>query len=501
MFSTMAVMLGRRSSHSLLSAFFVSILVPLFLSFALLGYITLGMLESRVERQMQEDVELIARAIRPALGHAIERERVGSVIQSLEPAFEINRVYSAYVFDEQGKVIAAAGQVEQPSDGEAVQEVAKEGGEMGAYQRLAGREVYSYILPLTDVGGQIHGLLQVTRRRSDFNETIASIRAQVVGGLALLALVLSVVAFWAHRRMLGKPLNALGESMEKIQQGDQEHRASENGPYEIQRLASNFNRMLNSLLKKEAALEQGRQEQLALERRLKHSEKLAAIGQLAAGVAHELGAPLSVIKGLTRRAKRQPGDEGNIKQIESEVSRMEHIVRQLLDFGSNQEIKRRRSSFNRLADSSLRAVRELQESRGVRVKLEAPSEEIEVEADPIRIEQAFVNLLRNAIQASQGGQVCVRFGALEGRKSVWFEVEDDGPGIDKSLEARIYEPFFTTKSVAEGTGLGLAVVHGVIQDHGGEVQLSRSSLGGARFVCYLKKESTDGEQLAKSTIG
>lgn len=158
---------------------------------------------------------------------------------------------------------------------------------------------------------------------------------------------------------------------------------------------------------------------------------------------------------------------------------MEHIVRQLLEFGRGQNRQYRRTRMGDLATAAAAALEQPFSAAGATLELQPCEPDPELYVDPIRLEQVLVNLLRNALQAGAGAvRVSWRPGDAGGLQLL---VDDDGPGVPAESRKRLFEPFYTTKAVGEGTGLGLAVVHGIITEHGGQVQVEDSPLGGARF--------------------
>jgi two-component system, NtrC family, sensor kinase len=469
--------------YSLRAALALFIVAPLISILAVAGYFALSELEYQTERRMQEDVELIARAIRLPLSHALEQGQKKSIKQTLNSAFHIDRVYGAYVYDTHGEKVAVTGAKEPSVQSRELTRLAAEGDQRGQYDKFDGEELYSYFVPLTDSGGRIIGLLQLTRQGSEFRDYLRQVRWQGFSLLLILTFLLTGVVIYGHHRSIGKYLAALMESMARIAQGDHTHRAPLRGPRELIALGTGMNSMLNSIARSEVEISRRRTEQSALENRLRQSQKMAAIGQLAAGVAHELGTPLSVIDGKAQRLLRLPDLSSPIpdglKEIRAAVKRMEHIVRQLMDFGRANPLSLHREAADQLALAALSQVSEEVAQGGVQLELAGPQPAPFMHVDPVRIEQVLVNLLRNAIQASPGGHV--RLSWFQEGKSAGFCVEDDGPGIGDVTHARLFEPFFTTKPVGQGTGLGLSVVHGAIEEHNGSIEVGRSPLGGAAF--------------------
>ena len=304
---------------------------------------------------------------------------------------------------------------------------------------------------------------------------------------AVLALAAVCIVLLGHWSAIGRHLQQLTQSMARVAAGDRQHRAPRSGPQEIAVLGRALNQMLDSIADTERRMAEQKAREAELEARLRRSQQLAAVGRLAAGVAHELGSPLSVIDGKAQRVLRsetlEDGQRKGLLQIRSQVQRLSEIVRQLLDFGRAAGRPVRRMPAEVLAHSSAAAVAEELATLNVTLQLAAAPEPLSCEVDPPRFEQALTNLLRNAAQASPGGRVLLRWWR-EG-ECLLFQVEDDGPGVAEQHRAALFEPFFTTKPVGQGSGLGLAVAHGVVAESGGRIELVESSLGGAAFRISL----------------
>lgn len=465
----------------------VAVVLPLLVALTAVSYLTLQNIEQRAQHQMEEDVQLVARAIQLPLGHALEQERSGSVEEALRSAFSINRVYGAYVYDEEGELIASVGEFNLSTDKDRMANLAEQGDRLGEYEEIAGRSVYSYFVPLVDVGGRVNGLLQVSRRASDIRQYLARLRWQAIGFLLITMIVITGLVMYGHHWAIGTHLNHLSDTMARVQSGDLTSRAEPRGPKEIASLSAALNTMLESIVEARAEIIERRQAQVDLEKRLQHAQKLAAIGQLSAGVAHELGTPLSVIDGQAQRALRKDAlpepMADTLHSIRDEVRRMERIVRQLLDFGRRNTLEARVAGLDRVARMAADGVRAICEQAGVTLEVQGARPAPAVEVDPTLMERALVNLLRNAVDVTPDGRVRLSWFVEDDR--VGFVVEDDGPGIEADIVPRLFEPFFTTKGVGEGTGLGLAVVHGIVEEHGGRVDVERSPLGGALFRIAL----------------
>ncbi len=467
------------------------IVIPLVIALGLFGYFAFSSIEGEIEKQMQNDLELMARAIQLPLVHSLQKDRMGSIQQTLESVFAIGRVYGAYIYDNEGELIANLGLTDPAFERERFMELASDGEERGEYDRIAGRRVFSYFLPLTDSGGRIIGLLHLTRRASDFRNHLLSIRIKGIIGLGLFLSTLFAIILYGYHRALGRHLKTFASGMFRVAQGDQNHRLHLDGPKEIVELGENFNNMLDSIEKAEHELLRHQKQQKRLEEELRQAEKLASLGRFSAGTAHELGNPLSVIGGNAQRAlrcKEIPAPQRKaLVSIREEVERMKYIIRQLLDFSHRSPIHRSKAMPKDLITSTIRAVKEEAHTINTKIIIDQPEPKVPVYVDTIRIQQALLNLIRNAVYCAPNGTVRCSWEFNDG--NVIFCIEDDGPGVDQSLVTKIFEPFFTTKTVGEGTGLGLSVTHRIAEEHGGTIRVTKSALGGACFRLTIPSEN------------
>lgn len=466
---------------SLRISLLTSVVVPLAILSAAAVYLSLGFVEHVIERRMQKDVQLVARAIRLPVSQGLEHSEHGRLQETLESAFSIPTIYGAYVYDMRGRRIAAAGSVRPERAGRHLLRLAARRERSGEYDEIEGRRVYSYFIPLTDSGNRIIGLLQVTRRRSDFDATLARLRtgaAAVV--LSMLAIIAGIVLI-GHQRAIGRHLAALAGVMRRVREGKREQRAAEAGPREIAAVADALNTMLDSIATAEREITTRRRTEADLSERLRQTEKLATLGRFAAGVAHELGAPLSVIDGKARRVSRNPAAASSreLEAIRTEVARAGNVIRQILELAQHGPTRRRRESCTKLARDAVTAVRDIARAADTTLDVRAGPEACFMDIEPMRIRQAFVNLLRNAVQAAPGGHVELSWDTIDDR--VQFSIDDDGAGVAPALRERIFEPFFTTRDDARGTGLGLALTQSIVLDHDGRIDVVAGRLGGACF--------------------
>ena len=284
--------------------------------------------------------------------------------------------------------------------------------------------------------------------------------------LALATLFAAVIGTWLGRSVIG-PMKALSAGAARLAQGDLETRIELDRTDEFGALAAQFNAMTASLKEHQE--------------RLVQQERLAGVGRLAAGVAHEISNPLGVILGyvklLKNRALGEQREELGI--IEEEALRCQHIVEDLLDLARPHPLAGDSIDLRKLCDDVVARLREAGRLAGVEV---AVSGDAQVQGSGERLHQVASNLVRNAAEAAgAGGHVRVALSATP--EAVRLEVSDDGPGLSAEARARLFEPFFTTKP--SGTGLGLAVSQAIAHAHGGRIEARGGAAGGAVFALFL----------------
>ena len=301
--------------------------------------------------------------------------------------------------------------------------------------------------------------------------------------LVSMALIVAgaVVALLISRR-LTKPLEQLALGAERIGQGDFDTRVHAKSSDEIGALAVAFNRMASGLQEREHAL-------IQVQRALVHSEKMAAFGQLGAGIAHEVNNPLAGILGHAQLAIRRLGPENPAKAsldlIAQETGRCIDIIKNLMRFARQDTPQFQPVNANEAVGAALSIVDHQLSLHGIRIVRELGESLPQVNGDINQLQQVLVNLAINAQQAMAGqrGALSVRTRAVGGQ--VLIELQDSGPGISPELQKKIFEPFFTTKAAGHGTGLGLSVSYGIIESHGGRIEVRSSPGHGATFVISL----------------
>ncbi|MBL8601689.1 MAG: HAMP domain-containing protein [Myxococcales bacterium] len=438
---------------------------------------------------------ILARAVAGQIAHIDEVE---ALHHALGQSVGEGALRAAALVDAQGRVIARAGRFELP-------------------------ELLS--APHTDavwVAGERMGVSVWTPPRGVFVAecSLAPTAAERAAPKLLLFYSLSAgalalaVMYLVLTRWIVRPIESLTRTAERVAEGNREVRAPERGAAEVLRASMAFNRMTEQLVAHEAQLaarvaelERTTRELRAAQEQAARNERLATVGRLSAGIAHEVGNPLAAIVGLAEVLREGGLEEAEVtdfsQRIGHEARRIHRTVRELLDYA---RASPRSASDDdhaaEVADAVEQVVRLLEPQktlRGVRFvrSIEAELPRVAVATD--RLVQVLLNLSLNAGDALRNagrarGTITFSAALVEGR--VVIEVADDGPGIAEKLRDKVFEPFFTTKPTGEGTGLGLATSAAIVEQAGGALSLKASAEGdaGACFVISLPTlKATSGD--------
>ncbi len=326
-----------------------------------------------------------------------------------------------------------------------------------------------------------------------------------VGGVALLA-----AAYFALTRWIVRPILTLERGAERVASGNLRLKPLKKAPQEIQNLSRQLSHMTERLAEEEDSLRRKIDELQNLTEKLKstqaslvRSERLATVGRLAAGLAHEVGNPISALMGL--QDLMIDGDQSEaerqdfLRRMKKETERIDRVLSNLLAYArpaGEKSLPRGSASSLASSGSVKTAVTDVVGLLQPQSDMQEMTFETEVEEglsvvplSPEELTQILLNLMMNAADAcNKNGHV--RLTASQTDEFVQLLVDDDGPGIPTSIEDSLFEPFVSTKDVGKGTGLGLAVTRGLVEGAGGQVHAELSPLGGARFVVKLPRVTT-----------
>jgi signal transduction histidine kinase len=403
-------------------------------------------------------------------------------------------IYSVLLFNMSGSVELAS----HPDIPEEIRylkearQVIATGNEIEIKRRIGSEDVFSIIMPLK-VNAQPVGALEIAQSISFVQTEIARMRGEIVLIALLLGATIFLVVSVVTNYSLTRPIQGLLGGAAAMGRGELSHRVVvPRGGGELALLASNFNRMADSLAKQRRQAEREAEERLALERKLRHSERLAAVGHLAAGVAHEMGAPLQVIDGRAKQLMNHPETpaephQRNLTIIRNQSERIAKIVRNLLNLSRTYDLRRRPVNLPKLLNETIELIQPNADRDGIKVEKQYNGLR-QITADPSLLQQVFLNIFTNAIQAMpQGGRIQVEGSETKRDEHAFatIRIADTGVGIPPEHLPNIFDPFFTTKEVGHGTGLGLAVSTRIVEEHGGWIEASNNDNGGATFTVFL----------------
>jgi signal transduction histidine kinase len=468
-------------------------------------YLGVKRIQANLMHDLRREVSAISRTLQVALtitGADTPQQYFASFAASLD-AFE--NILGVVFYDREARVVAISPTLQgQPLPAVDVRRVIATRTPVEGLFRARLTQRYYWVEPIVSATGEGIAAALILE---DFPFFTRVFRDRVVAALwatlGLLAVLAGIVAV-VIRGSVSRPLRTLARQVEAVGQGHFAHRLRTTRRDEIGRLAQAFDQMCTRL---EAAYHQLAAEgeaKLRLERALHESEKLAALGQLASRLAHEIGTPLNIIQGraeqLLQRHTLADKERQFLGVIVSQIDRISGFIRQLLTLARRSEPLLRAVQLQDIVRRVAEVVSDRGTAAGVEVTLDLAEELPPVLGDAEQLQQVLLNLSVNALQAvGTAGRVTLRTrcqppGSLgpEGRSEV--EVADTGPGIAPHDLPHLFEPFFTTKGQIGGTGLGLAISREIIRSHQGEIRVESTPGHGSRFIVSLPWAGTPAAQ-------
>ncbi|NTV73223.1 MAG: HAMP domain-containing protein [Holophaga sp.] len=318
---------------------------------------------------------------------------------------------------------------------------------------------------------RVLGVLDVNVSMAEADKEMARGRQVMAGFAALAILCSSLIIWWLNRKLVVRPVEALMEGTLRVAQGDLATVIKVEGHHELSQLAQAFNTMTSQISETRLQLTQ--------------ADKLASVGRLAAGIAHEINNPLTgVLTYASLMAKRLPEGDPNAEDVEvivRETKRCRAIIKELLDFARPAPPSRRPTDLNEVVRHSLAVVMNQLSLNHINLALDLAQDLPEAYADGNQVQQIAVNLLLNAADVVQPGAGQIRLVTrVFDDAFVELQVTDNGSGIAPEDLPHLFEPFFSTKG-NRGTGLGLAVTWGIVESHGGSIDVQTELGKGTTF--------------------
>ncbi len=505
------------------------------LTLGLYGYLTVRQRRAELDADLERQTEVVGSSVQVAFEAALQDglfEDVSGLIrrwQAAEPDIGLSYIDlahrkpgqppPAFVVDQTGDTPDGGGEyVPPPADptrAGRLNRMSIDGTAVGEHITIRDRPIYALTVPLRSAGHTVIAAIELTRDESGvmtlFSESVRT-AVYAVGGLGLM---LAALVWLSARSGISNPIKRLVEAIDDVTHGDLGRVILRERDDEVGDLAERFNEMTHSLREAREEILHGVDAKLALESRLRHSEKLATIGQLAAGIAHEVGTPLNVIGGRARTMEKKCDDPEAVAKnagiIAVQTQRITKIIQQLLDFARRPAIVRTAVDLSVVGKDCLDFLEHQLATSRVEPTLRpyavdnadpgGPEKPV-VFGDGDQLQQVCLNLCVNAVQAMpDGGRLEIGTRGLLRRKPgleeappekyVVLEVADTGIGIPEEDRERIFEPFYSTKPSTKdgrdsgGTGLGLAVSVGIVKDHDGWIEIDSRPGGGTVFKVFL----------------
>jgi two-component system NtrC family sensor kinase len=526
-----------RITHSLAIKLTACVVGGMALLFSLYGYWNL-----RLWRQSQQEVifqgaDRISDTIRRSIRYSMlrnEREEVFHIINTIGSENGISRIR---IFNGEGKISFST---DHPEVGQFVDKKAEacyachaqaqplarldRPDRMRIYTAHDGTRVLGLIRPIENeadcsnatchahtADNRVLGVLDTNVSLAAMDKAVAQHERRAVVFTAASLLVVSLFSAWLIWLTVHKPVRRLTAGTRAVAQGNLDYLLPEAGADEIGSLAVAFNQMTRELKKAQAENRQWtetlearvRQKTAELEsayRSLTQSEKMASLGKLAAVVAHEINNPLAGIltysKLVARMAAKGFSENRRLEEaqsylqiIEGESRRCGSIVQNLLTFARQTPINPQKNDLNAIVERCLLLVGHQMDLQSIELQKKLDPLLPPLFCDASQLQQALLVILMNAVEAMpHGGRLGVESAYDAATRFGRVAVSDEGPGIPKEVLSHIFEPFFTTKEEGKGTGLGLAIALGIIQQHGGNIEVNSSAQKGTTFTVLLPEE-------------
>lgn len=452
-------------------------------------------------RTMKVEVKTIGWTLKVALGKAVLQKDVTFIQELIDAVSEPEQTLGALVYLQDKELLLHSNSLEGDFDPllalikkSAQEDLPQE--EFGVYKKVP---IFSYTFPLKDNKGKTIGGVSILQQTSFLEDDIK--RAEWGIFITILILIGGTVTLilFSTRKWITQPISKLMEGIKNMTRGNLHTRIDLKRRDELSELGQAFNQMAVDLKKAQDRIIEEAETKLTLERDLRQSEKLATIGQLASGLAHEIGTPLNIISGRVELAKKKLDDKEGVQKnldiVIQQTERITKIIQRLLGFVRKKKPEQRNLNITALLETTLDFLDHEIQKQKVKVVRETEDPLPSVMGDPDQLQQVFLNIVLNAIQSMpEGGTLHLsasskwisKEGLEDGkRRYVEVKVQDTGMGMEREVMDNIFNPFFTTKEKDKGTGLGLTVSQGIVQDHEGWIEVESEIGKGSMFKIYL----------------
>ena len=463
--------------------------------------------EDTLVSQAEQEMGAYGAALSVALQYAFHDSTRANFQRVINQVTRDPKIYAILLYDGRGNPLLVSDSVATPSPAPptSLARVLATGKPVSFRRELEDHDVFSILRPIYGPDGRVSGALEVAQPLSFVQQQQQALRQRFFLNLLTLLVVVTLLTLWLVRRLVAEPMQRFVDAVRALGRGELAHRIERHGAgtkimqgSELAALEDEINRMASNLESARARIMREAEERVVLERRLRETEKMAEIGNLAAGLAHDIAAPLNVISGraelLLKSESENPERRRNVGIIVRQIGRITAIVRNLLDSGQRRlERQLGRVDVALVLDGVAEFLDGELSRNGIALTRGYPRP-LQVVGDPDLLHQVFVNLVLNAVQALENAPplrpVHPRTIVLRGWSTpddiTHIEVADTGPGIPSAALPHLFEAFFTTK--AKGTGLGLVVARSIVEELGGALEAGNEPDGGAVFRITLPAE-------------
>ena len=447
---------------------------------------------------MEDHALLVGRALRPVIvsaWHTSGRRQAMSIMDQANQDQQDVRVRLVS--------LATTEAVSHPRLPRGVLAPVARGEEMSVKHRDADGVRYRYTYVPIVVGDGVAWAIEISDPLASLDQFVRESVLRTLGLVAVSVLLSGLAIRFLGVHMVGRPLRLLAEKAQRVQLGDLGDPVVLQGHHELGELATALNVMCERLAVAREDLERENAAKVEAIEHVRHADRLRTIGELASGVAHELGTPLNVISGRADLIadSNTPAEQVTefAKIIKAQSQRMAAIVRQLLEFARRRPAGKIPLDLEETVSHILDVLTPMAREHDATLHFDA-ADLPTVAANPEQLQQVITNLVVNAMQAMPRGgpiEISLRRGLArpphdEDRavgEYVSIRVRDVGEGMSEETRARVFDPFFTTKDIGEGTGLGLSIAYGLVQEHGGWISVRDEPGAGSSFIVYLPLES------------
>lgn len=356
------------------------------------------------------------------------------------------------------------------------------------------------------------GVLDTMVTLEEFDQEKANLYNRMILSGVISVVVLSLMMSLLFTRFVNRPIDKLLSATKKAAQGDLNQVVNIQSHDELRELSDSFNHMITELKRSRDAIEEWTQtlEQRVQERtrelqqvqdQLVQAGKMAALGELAAGVAHEINNPLTGILTFSSLMLKKVDEnhpwKKDLDNIVQQTTRCRNIVKGLLDFARQRKPDRKEWDIHALIDRTVTLVENQARFQNIKIVREFDPHLPHLLVDGDQIQQVFMNIIINAADAMRGQEGTLTIKTISRNGIVEIQFSDTGCGMSKEHLSKIFTPFFTTKETGKGTGLGLAISYGIIQSHGGEIEVESEIGKGSTFRIKLPVEQSRDEMITK----